>query len=458
MESSRQKSSFRDPAGFLFQQEGVLYRQINLGYQEHYDHLIASGLYEQLVVDQQLIPHQEVPIVFEESKRAYKVIQPQILPFISYPYEWCFGQLQQAALLTLAIQKKAFACGMTLKDASAFNVQWLHHQPIFIDTLSFEKYKEGTPWLAYRQFCQHFLAPLVLMSYTDIRANQFWRSFLDGIPLEFASQLLPWKTWGRLGILLHLHLHAKSTRHFSEYTPDFSRKPISKWNFLGLLDHLERIIIRLRGRFLKTVWFHYYEHHLYAPEAFQHKQVVLNGILEELRPKMVWDLGANDGKFSRLSAKQNIVTVAFELDPYVTEKSFTEMQQKQETHLFPLVMDLSNPSPNLGWGHEERDSLEKRGPADLVLALALIHHLAIAQNIPFVRIADYLQKMAIHLLIEFVPKNDPQVERLLKSRFDIFEDYSLEIFEASFSLFFEIVQKIPIQHSSRTLYFMRRKC
>ena len=199
-------SSFRDPSGFLFWRDGTLFRHLNESYREDYRMLMNSGLYARLTIKRFLIPHTEIDD---------HTIKPEIIPFISYPYEWCFSQLKDAALLTLQIQKEALDTGMILKDARAFNIQFLNGAPIFIDTLSFERYRAGEPWMGYRQFCQHFLAPLALMAYDDARLNTLSRVFLDGIPLDLAARLLPWRSMMRPSLFIHLHAHAKSHGYVS---------------------------------------------------------------------------------------------------------------------------------------------------------------------------------------------------------------------------------------------------
>ena len=204
--------SFRDPSGFVFERQGELYRQVNVIHAEHYDHLVASGLYDHLVRSGLLIPHQEVEIPASEPTRAYRVLKPERIDFVSYPYEWSFGQLRDAARVTIKAQAAALDHGMSLRDASAYNIQFQRGHPLLIDTLSFEKLPEGSPWVAYRQFCQHFLAPLALMSHRDVRLGQLLRIHLDGIPLDLAVRLLPWRTRLRPSLLLHLFLHARSQR------------------------------------------------------------------------------------------------------------------------------------------------------------------------------------------------------------------------------------------------------
>jgi len=201
---NRYSSSFRDTSGFLFFDNGKLFRSINRLYQQNYDHLIQSGLYSKLVAGDLLIPHREVYHITENRGNTYKVIQPEIVPFISYPYEWCFSQLRDAALTTIKIQKQALDCNMIMKDASAYNIQFYKGKPILIDTLSFEIYKKDQPWIAYRQFCQHFLAPLSLMALRDIRLGQLIRIYIDGLPLDLVSGLLPISTWVKPGGRLYL--------------------------------------------------------------------------------------------------------------------------------------------------------------------------------------------------------------------------------------------------------------
>ncbi|MCK4351645.1 MAG: SAM-dependent methyltransferase, partial [Candidatus Krumholzibacteria bacterium] len=235
MSGTKHSGSFRDPNGFLYFKDGILYRQINGGYREEYELLIRSGLYDDLSRDGLLVRHEEVDDSLALTDGAFRVIRPELVPFVSYPYEWSFGQLKEAALLTLAIQKKALEAGMSLKDATAYNVQFAGFRPLFIDTLSFELYQEGRPWVAYRQFCQHFLAPLALMSYTDIRMNQLARIHIDGVPLDLASRLLPWKTRLRFSIFTHVHLHARYQRRYEGSPKKPVGRNVSRNSHLGLI-------------------------------------------------------------------------------------------------------------------------------------------------------------------------------------------------------------------------------
>jgi hypothetical protein len=454
-------ASFRDPSGFLFSREGVLYRQVNQLYAEHYDRLMSSKLYAKLVEAGLFIPHEEVSVEPEDPALAYKVIEPEPLRFISYPYEWSFSQLQDAALATLAIQTFALESGMVLKDASAYNIQFHHGKPILIDTLSFEIYREGDPWVAYRQYCQHFLAPLALMAHTDVRLSQLLRVYIDGVPLDLAARLLPGRTRYGLGLGTHIHLHAKSQKRYADkpITKEQSARKMSKLQFMGLMDSLESTTRKLSWKPAGTEWGDYYtaSSSHYSGAAFEHKKQLVTQFLGRIQPTTTWDLGANTGEFSQLAAGMGSYTVAFDIDPAAVEQNYLLGKKKKDNLMLPLVMDFTNPSPALGWQNKERHSLLQRAPADALLALALIHHLAISNNVPLPLLADYFHSLGRWLVIEWVPKEDSQVQKLLASRQDIFSGYHQEGFEAAFGALFEIHEKAAVQDSPRFLYLMEKK-
>jgi hypothetical protein len=452
-------ASFRDPGGFLFRHNRVLYRQVNRVYKDHYDRLISSGLYQRLVDAGLLIPHTEVSLELARSDDAYKVIQPQVVVFISYPYEWSFSQLKSAALATLEVQKIALEFNMSLKDSSAYNVQFLNGRPVLIDSLSFEPYQENAPWVPYRQFCQHFLAPLALMAYKDVRLNQLLRVFIDGIPLDLAARLLPVRSYFNLSLLFHIHLHAKSQQHFKDRTVSrtAARRGMSRQALLGLVDNLESGVKKLRWNPEKTAWADYYQDDSYSMEGIEHKQQLVADFIQVANPQTVWDLGANTGLYSRIASRQAIPTIAWDIDPGAVDINFRQITQNGETNLLPLLLDLTNPSPAIGWNTRERLSFAERGPADLILALALFHHLVISNNTPMDMVADFLAGLCRWLIIEFVPKHDPKVQKLLATRDDIFPDYVRQGFEAAFSYYFTIQRAENIRDSSRTLYLMEAK-
>jgi hypothetical protein len=450
------EGSFRDPSGFVYTRDGTLYRQVNDSFRQNFEAFLASGLYDELAREGLLIPHQSVSLDLAATDQAYAVLQPERIGFISYPYEWSFGQLQDAASLTLEIQRRALGRGFTLRDSSAYNVQFQGGRPIFIDTLSFEPLEQGKPWAAYKQFCEHFLLPLELMSSRDVRCGTLLRSYVDGIPLDLGSTLLPRRSWLGVSTLLHIHLHAWAQGRYAGSSVGTVAKgrSMSRKGLVTLVNNLQSAVRRLSWRAAGTEWADYITDNNYSPAAAQSKRETVGGYLRGSGACTVWDLGANTGEYSRVAREMAPLVVSFDVDPAAVERNYRRVRQEREAGILPLLLDLTNPSPAQGWGGRERLSLEERGPADALLALALIHHLAIGHNLPLERIAAYLARLGRLLIIEFVPKSDSQVKRLLLSRPDIFPDYTKEGFEEAFRRHYAIEAVARVEDSERWLYRM----
>ncbi|MDD4876903.1 MAG: hypothetical protein PHQ86_07240 [Dehalococcoidales bacterium] len=427
---ARINSSFRDPSGYLYWDGDTLLREINQIYKGSFTKLMSSGLYDALLREGLIVYHVQI---------RDDVIKPKIIPFISYPYEWCFSQLKQAALLTLKIESIALEYGMSLKDASAYNVQFVEGKPVFIDTLSFEEYKDGEGWVAYKQFCQHFLAPLQLMVYKDVRLGLLLRDYIDGIPLDLAAKLLPHNLDS--GINIHVRLNAKAQNKFSKQ----GKAKLPKVLLYSILKHLENSVKKLKWN-PEGGWTEYRKVMNYNDFSFNHKKQVVRHYLEKIKPGTVWDLGANNGDFTKIAASIAKNVVAFDNDYGCAEIN--------SQNCLSLVMDLSNPSPYIGWANKERDSLIARSPVDCVMALALIHHLIITYEIPLDEIAQFLAVICRNAIVEFVSKDDTQVKKLMVNRKDI---YDFDSFEEVFVKYFEIVEKIPVDGTNRVLYLMRVK-
>jgi len=460
--------SFRDPAGFVYHRNGLLYRQINTVGRADYERLMASGLYQNLTEANLLVQHQEV-VTEPLTDDGWKTIAPEPVPFVSYPFEWSFSQLKAAALTTLDVQEHALRFGQELKDATAFNIQFVGARPVFIDTLSFTEHQASRPWPAYRQFCEHFLVPLALMSQIDEGISRLQLGFIDGIPLRLGSRLLPLRSWFRWSTLCHIHLHAWSQRvscregsatdSVAPSNPSaHETSPIVRSDSgfkLWLTNSLRNAVMGLHWNLPRTTWGDYYQDTNYSPEALDQKRTIVTRLLAETQPRTVWDLGANDGRFSKLAGDLGAMTLAIDSDPVAVERNFRRLRHTRDPHVLPLLVDLLQPSPALGWRTAERRSLEQRGPADTILALALVHHLAIGHNIPLLSLSEWLGQLSRFLIIEFVPKEDSQAQRLLTWRTDIFPDYTQARFEAVFSQHFVTISKTRIPDTMRTLYLMR---
>ncbi len=457
-ERERVAGSFRDPSGRVFLRDGRLLRRVNPSYAADYARLLTSGLYKTLVDEGLLVPHVECGDDPEIARGAHKVLEPERIPFISYPYEWSFGQLKAAAIATLRIQRRALDAGMCLKDASAFNIQFVGARPIFIDTLSFDTWEEGTPWVAYRQFCQHFLGPLALMSRTDARLGMLSRTFIDGPPLDLVAALLPFSSRLKGSLLVHLHVHARAqARHGGGSLAGARPGAFGRRAMLGLIDHLQRGVEELTCDPSSTQWADYYGATNYSADAMAAKENAIAGLIEGERPATAWDLGANTGAFSAIAATGGAYTVALDGDWGAVERHYQTCVARREERVLPLVIDLSNPSGRLGWNHDERLSLADRGPADLVLALGLIHHLSLSNQVPFDRSAEFFHGVSRTLAIEFVPRDDSQVQGMLSRMPRLDGSYTQEAFEREFDRYFAVTEVLPIAGSSRRIYVMRRR-
>lgn len=456
--SARVAGSFRDPAGFVFEDDGVLYRQVNDTFAAEYDAVVDSGLYDALHAEGLLVDHEVVDPALG-TDRAHAVLRPERLPFVSFPYEWSPGQLRDAALLTLRVQDVALEHGMILRDASAYNVQFRRGRAVFIDTLSFAPWEEGTPWVAYGQFCEQFLGPLVLQTRVDHRLRRLLVADVGGVPIDLAAQLAPGSTRLRPSLLTHLHLHARARRD-EEADPDAEPRHarFSHNAMVGLVRGLRKAVTSLVWEPTGTTWADYdrtADH--YSDAARSAKAEAVREAVANVRPDLVWDLGANTGRFAAIAADAGATTVAFDLDAGAVERAWQRVVAEPPTRgdLLPLVQDLANPSPALGWAHAERPSLADRGPADLVLALALVHHLAIGNNVPLADVVGDLAGLGDHLLVEWVPPTDRKVRVLLATREDVFVDYTREEFDRAVEAAGVVVSRTPIPGTERELVLLR---
>lgn len=460
----RDGASYRDPSGFVFWRDGRPYRQIEPAFAAEWDAFDGSELRTRLIEAGRLLPYEPVDVSRAMTERAHAVIAPEPIDFVSHPHEWTFGELRDAALLTLDAQLDAIAAGWTLKDASAFNVQFRDARPVLIDTLSFEPLEDGAPWIAYRQFCEHFLAPLALMARRDVRLGELLSVNPDGVPLELAARLLPWSTRLDFGLLSHLHLHARAqARHATRDgatgggDPVRPRPPrISRARLGGLVRNLRSTVAALDWRPAGTEWADYADNTSYSAEAAADKDRLVEALVREVPESRIWDLGANTGRYSRIAADAGKRVVALDIDPAAAERHYRAIRAAGRSDILPLVVDVANPSPAIGWAGRERRSLLERANADGILALALVHHLAISRNVPLGMIVDLFAGLAPWAIVEFVPKDDPMVRRLLAARRDVFPDYGLEPFREAAAQRFRIVREAPIADSSRVLFLLRR--
>jgi ribosomal protein L11 methylase PrmA len=445
--------SYRDPAGFVFNKEGIIYRQVNKFFKEDFDHFIQSGCYEQLVKKGLLIPHQTIQGNITGTEDHYLTLQPENIELISYPYEWSFDMLKDAALLTLQLVKESLESGCIVKDATPYNVQWKNGKFIWIDSLSFEKYKEE-PWIAYNQFCKSFLSPLLLMHHNKMHLQELLLAYPDGIPLHITSSLLPFKTRLSIHTYLHIHLHAKASLK-NPVTEKNIKFP--KQKLLNLILSLELLIKKLKAPVYQTTWSAYYKEAVLRDDYLEIKKSIVKDWISKSSAGTVADLGCNQGEFAMLAASLGIPVIAVDSDALSINNLYLFIKNTKAKYIQPLVADLANPTPAMGVNNEERASLLTRLKADIVLALALIHHLVIGKNISFDLIAKFFSECGQQLIIEFIPKEDEKIQLMLQHKKDIYQHYSERNFAEAFKKLFDLKERKEIGNSKRVLFLMTKK-
>ncbi len=455
-------ASFRDPAGFVFTVDSVVYRQVNQAYAPQYDTLMKSGLYDRLISESLLLPHTEAPANSLTSgdltrrslseDKPYLTLLPRQLSRISYACEWCPEQLKDAALLTLRIQQLAMDHGMTLKDATPFNIQFDNGRPVFIDTLSFDLYDQAKPWIAYRQFCECFLFPLYLHRYTRTGTDKIATAWPDGIPANLTARLLPLRSRWNAGAWLHVFLQnqvGSRKPETAEPKLQFSKAKLSR-----VVDHLRSIISHpTPGPRNPSAWSNYYRETILGPTYLEAKTTLFRQYLPTIQYSNALDLGCNDGLFSKILAETGTPVIAVDSDWRCIDKLYCD----HPANILPLCIDLANPTPASGFRNAERASFTDRAASDLVIALALVHHLTLRHNIPLPLIADYFSQLVNkYLIIEFVPASDIKAQQLTARKTTQPVGYDVASFETAFSRHFRIEKKDRIPATERQLYLMKK--
>ncbi len=457
--------SFRDPAGGVVLGRDRAYRYFLRGFTEEFSRVTDSGLLPSLIDKGMVVPTAPVPrngsALYDIAPDVELVVEHPRIPFISYPYEWPFEMLKAAALLHLDVLEAALAAGFTLKDATPYNVQFMGPDPLIIDVASFEAYQPGSPWMGYTQFCRTFLNPLILQSALKIPYQTWLRSSLEGIDPAQLSRLLPLNRKLRKDIFMDVVLQAwlnrksaASQKQKPKGAASSPPRPIPKEIIVGMIRRLSRFVARMKrpGK-NASIWLDYEANAPYEAEALEFKDRFVEAAVSEAAPRVVWDLGCNTGRYSEIAARHTQHVVAMDFDEAVVGAVYERVRERSR-NVLPLVIDLMNPSPSQGWGQSERMGLLERGPADFAVCLALVHHLAIAGNVPLPRIAEWLGAHVQSAVVEFVPKNDPMVQTLLRTRPDVFPDYTQAAFEEALKSHFTITSVTQIPKSERVLFLV----
>ena len=380
---------------------------------------------------------------------------------ITYPYEWSFGMLRAAAQLTLEVLSEALDKGWILKDATPYNVQFRDALPVFVDAGSFEPLAPGAAWVGYRQFCEQFLYPLLLTAHWGVDFRPWMRGRLEGIPASELRALCSWRDLLRSGVLAHVALPAALQARYADSRED-ARETVRKAGFRRELiqvnvDKLRGLVRRLEWKAGRSTWSDYAENTTYDAAERERKAAFVRRAAALCKGGVCWDLGANTGEYSRVAAEHCRAVLALDSDALAVERHWRAIETAGSGKVLPLVCDVSDPAPGLGWRGRERPPLAVRSRPDLVLALALVHHVAIGAHVPLPELAAWLGGLGADLVVEFVSKDDPQTKRLLRHKDDRYDDYTLGALEAALSATHELVAREELQGGLRTLLHARRR-
>ena len=457
--------SFRDRDSRVVVAQDAVYRVLSEQGADDWRALAGSPLFERLTSEGSLVGTEEVALetigataaeVLPSGAEA--VLRHERIPFVSYPYEWTFGMLRDAALLTLDLELSTLDAGLTLKDATPYNVQFRGAAPVFIDVGSFERQREGEPWVGYRQFCMQFLYPLLLQAYKDIPFQPWLRGSIDGITPSEAVRFFTLRDRLRRGVLSHVALHARLERRYEQREGGEVKEELRKANFKTELikanvQRLRKLVSKLSWKAGDTAWTNYRQECTYSDADAERKADFVRSAVSSAKPGLVWDMGANDGAYSRIAAEHAEYVVAVDLDHATVEALDRGLCTDGEDRILPLVANLADPSPGLGWRGLERRPLEDRGTPDLALALALVHHVSITANVPVAEFLDWLAELDAELVIEFPTREDPMVRKLLSGKREgSNSDYELPVFERLLGERFDVRRTEPLPSGTRVLY------
>ena len=451
--------SFRDPGGRIFTAGGRILRAVYSGSAADYEAVRDSGLLKELGEAGLVVSTRELADAPQLPGDPVHVLEHERLPFISYPYEWSFTLHKKAALLQLDLMLRALERGFTLSDATAYNIQLVGTRPIYIDHLSFQPYEEGAIWAGHRQFCMQFLNPLLMWTRLGVSPNAWFRGTLEGIAPEDLAPLLRRRDRLSWTILSHVIVQASAQRRANEMTPkgrSAAHARLPRRSFVAMLDGLRSFVAKTELPRQATVWDRYDTDNSYSGGEAANKAEFVKEMVAAVRPAKLFDLGCNTGDYSLAALEAGAgYVVGFDFDFGALERAVAR-SDRENLPFLPLWLDATNPSPAQGWGQQERKGFSDRADADAVIALAFIHHLAIARNIPLGMAVDWIMSVAPVGVIEFPPKTDPMVQQLLANREDIFPDYSEERFLAEVRARGRVIRTKHLSKDGRLLVWFDR--
>ena len=457
----REPGSFRDPGGHIGYCGEKVFRVIMPGAAADFEKVQNTGLFAKLIEQQWLIPSKAVdPATLQDFPPSSIVVEHPRIPFVSYPYEWCFHALQDAAIRQLEICLTALEYGAMVSDASAYNIQFVNASPVFIDHLSFRPYEEGKAWNAHAQYCEQFLNPLLLRALLGIPHNAWYRGNLEGIPTTELSRLIPFHRKFSWNVFTHVVLHARihvTANKRSDDRDKAAKVSLDRRKIMYIMENLKKYVGKLSPKYLHdAVWHKYTEDNSYGEDEEHIKRLFITDFLHKVEPQVLLDFGCNTGDYSALAWDNGTeLIIGLDNDHLVLEEAYLRAR-REKTNFLPLYLDIANPSPSQGWDNIERKNLKERVGADAIFALALLHHLVFSRNIPLDSAVAQLVGFAPNGVIEFIPKTDPKLRDLLLLRKDVFPDYTESDFENCLRRRAKIVDSRQVTTSGRRLYWYAR--
>jgi len=462
---SVEAGSFRDRDGRIYRSGDRIIRGVSQLALDEFQKLQSTRFYTNFLdkgqlVESRILPSDQVPLSEDLQQQWAGFLEHSLVPVISYPYEWTFGMLRDAALLQLDLIEAAIKEGMTLKDATPYNVQFVSGRPVFIDIPSFETLPAGAPWAGYRQFCEMFLFPLMLQAYKGIHFQPFMRAGIDGVGIQTATRLFGFRDRFRSGVLTHVWLQAKLDSRYGSTSQnvrsELKSAGFNKEMILANIRKMRKLLSKLSWQGDGSEWGSYEEFHNYSEDDHLLKESFIEECVAASEANLVWDIGCNTGQFSKIAAKNARQVVAMDLDHFAVERLNREIKAEGVDNILTLVQNVADPSPNWGWRNSERTDLNTRARPDLVLCLALIHHVVISANIPLEEFIGWLADASDQLVMEYVSRSDDKVEALLRNKEDKYSDYSRQNLERTLERHYGIVRQLSLESGNRFLYWCRK--
>jgi hypothetical protein len=449
--------SYRDTAARVVKNKSKYYRYVFNEYIAEYDHLMQSGLYQELTEKKLLIKHNEIEIDTNEPN-VYKLLYPEQIPFQSYPYEWSSNQWKNAILAYIKINHISLKYGMILKDATPYNFYFHAGKAVMFDTSSFMFFKNNDNWIAYKQFCEEFLCPVALINFNGSEWSKLTIANLRGFKLKFVSKQLALKSWMNLTTLLHIHLHSKyscnETIKDNKFKKGFTLEKIKSLQVI-LYNTISKWKLRSKN---ESHWVSYYEKDIESKEYLKDKEETIRKWLKNLNAHKIIDLGANTGKFSLIASEFANIVISLEEDGNCVNYIFKIIKEKNIENIFPLIGNLAEPSPSIGILNKETENINVRGESDIVLALAVTHHLFFTNKLSFNQIKDVLIKFCRNfLIVEFIKKEDEKIKILTKNKNYNFSKYNEIEFLKAFEKSFNLIEKKELNDSNRIIFMFKIK-